>query len=170
MSDSVTPWTVAHGAALSMGFPRQEYWSGSTFDQTHISLTGRWSLYHWASRETPNVIVAQSLSHVWLWPHGLQHARLPCPSLSPGVCSNLCPLSWWYHPTISSSASLFSFCPQSVPASGNCGCCSIWNLWSVSGRPRGELLLQPWVPKTVWRQNCLFLRGPQSMLLRHLSD
>ena len=38
-----------------------------------------------------------------LWPHGLQHARLPCPSLSPGVCSNSCPLSWWCHPTISSS-------------------------------------------------------------------
>ena len=38
-----------------------------------------------------------------LWPHGLQHARLPCPPLSPGICSNSCPLSWWYHPTISSS-------------------------------------------------------------------
>ena len=40
-----------------------------------------------------------------LWPHGLQHARLPCPSLSPGLCSNSCPLSWWCHPTISSSVS-----------------------------------------------------------------
>ena len=38
-----------------------------------------------------------------LWPHGLQHARLPCPSLSPRVCSNSCPLSQWCHPTISSS-------------------------------------------------------------------
>ena len=38
-----------------------------------------------------------------LQPHGLQHARLPCPSLSPGVCSNWCPLSRWCHPTISSS-------------------------------------------------------------------
>ena len=37
-----------------------------------------------------------------LQPHGLQHARLPCPSLSPRVCSNSCPLSWWGHPTISS--------------------------------------------------------------------
>ena len=35
-----------------------------------------------------------------LWPHGLQHAKLPCPSLFPGVCSNLCPLSWWCHNTI----------------------------------------------------------------------
>ena len=39
----------------------------------------------------------------WLWPHGLQHIRLPCPSPSPGVCSNLCPLSGWCLPTISSS-------------------------------------------------------------------
>ena len=38
-----------------------------------------------------------------LWPHGLQHARLPCPSPSPGACSNLCPLSWWCHTTILSS-------------------------------------------------------------------
>ena len=38
-----------------------------------------------------------------LWPHGMQHARLPCPSLSPRVCSNSSPLSQWCHPTISSS-------------------------------------------------------------------
>ena len=37
-----------------------------------------------------------------VWTCGLQHARLTCPSLSPGVCSNSCPLSWWYHPAISS--------------------------------------------------------------------
>ena len=37
-----------------------------------------------------------------LWPHGLQHARLPCPSPTPGACSSSCPLSWWYHPTNSS--------------------------------------------------------------------
>ena len=52
------------------------------------------------------------------WPHGLQHARLPCPSLSPGVCSNSCPLSQWCHPTISSSVIPFSSCLQSFPASG----------------------------------------------------
>ena len=38
-----------------------------------------------------------------LWPHGLQHARPPCPSPTPGVHSKSCPLSWWCHPTISSS-------------------------------------------------------------------
>ena len=51
--------------------------------------------------------------------HGLQHARLPRPSLSPGVCSNSCPLTQWCHPTISSSVTPFSSCPQSFPASGS---------------------------------------------------
>ena len=49
---------------------------------------------------------------------GLQHARLPSPSLSPGVCSNSCPLSQWCHPTISSSVTPFSSWPQSSSPSG----------------------------------------------------
>ena len=53
-----------------------------------------------------------------LWPHGLLHARLPCPSLSPRVCSDSCPLSRWCH-LISSSVAPFSSCPQSFPASGS---------------------------------------------------
>ena len=53
-----------------------------------------------------------------LWPHGLQHARLPCPSATPGIHPNSCPLSRWCHPTISSSVIPFSPCPQSFPASG----------------------------------------------------
>ena len=63
-------------------------------------------------------VVVQSLSHARLWPHGLWHPRLPCPSLSPGVCSNSCSLSQWCHPTISSSVVPFS-CSQSFPASGS---------------------------------------------------
>ena len=51
-----------------------------------------------------------------LWPHGL---KLPCPSPSPQVCANSCPLSQWCHPTISSSVTPFSSCPQSVPTSGS---------------------------------------------------
>ena len=54
-----------------------------------------------------------------LQPHGLQHARLPCLSPPPGVCSNLCPSSQWCHPTISSSVVPFSSCLQSFPASGS---------------------------------------------------
>ena len=54
-----------------------------------------------------------------LRPHSLQHARLPCPSPTPGACSNSCPLSQWCHPTISSSVIPFYFCLQSFPASGS---------------------------------------------------
>ena len=54
-------------------------------------------------------LIVQSLSLVYsLWPHGLQHARPPCPLPTPGAYSNSCPLSWWCHPTISSSVAPFS--------------------------------------------------------------
>ena len=66
-------------------------------------------------------LVVQSLSCLSdsLRPRGQQHTRLPCPSLSPGVCSNSCPLSWWCHPTTSSSVATFSSCPQPLSASGS---------------------------------------------------
>ena len=54
-----------------------------------------------------------------LQPHGLQHARLPCPSPTPRVYSNSCPLCWWCHPTISSSVVPFSSRLQSFPAPGS---------------------------------------------------
>ena len=54
-----------------------------------------------------------------LRPHEPQHARPPCPSPTPRVYKNSCPLSWWCHPTISSSVIPFSSCPQSFPASGS---------------------------------------------------
>ena len=54
-----------------------------------------------------------------LQPLGLQHARLPCPPLYPGVCSDSHPLSQWCYPTISFSVTPFSSCPQSFPASGS---------------------------------------------------
>ena len=52
-----------------------------------------------------------------LQPHGLQHTRPPCPSPSPGVCPSSCSLHRWCHPAVSSSDAIFSFCPQSFPAS-----------------------------------------------------
>ena len=65
------------------------------------------------------VAVLKSFGRVRLFAtHELQHARLPCPSLCPRVCSNSCPLSQWCHPSISSSVDPFS-CPQSFPASGS---------------------------------------------------
>ena len=61
----------------------------------------------------------QSLSHAdSLWPGGLQHTRLPCPSPTPRAWSDSCPSNRWCHPTISSSVVPFSYCLQSFPASG----------------------------------------------------
>ena len=54
-----------------------------------------------------------------LWPHGLQHARSPCPSPTPRVYSNSCPLNWWCYPIISSSVVPLSSHLQSFPASGS---------------------------------------------------
>ena len=67
--------------------------------------------------------------------HGLQHTRLPCLSPTPGVYSNSCPLSWWYHPTISFSAIPFSSCFQYFPASGSFPMSQLlikWPFWSFS--------------------------------------
>ena len=71
------------------------------------------------------------------WPRGLQHARLPCPSLSPGICSNSCPLSLLCYLTISSFAAPFSFCLQSFPSvrdfSNELAFCIRWlKYWSFS--------------------------------------
>ena len=92
-----------------------------------------------------------------LQPHGLQHARLPCPSPTPGVYSNSCPLSRWCHPIISSSVIPFSSCHQSFPASGSfqmnqlfaSGSQSIGASASASVLPMN---IQDWFPLgwTVW--------------------
>ena len=95
-----TPWTVAHQLPLSMGFSRQEYCKEM---QIKTSITSH------------SLASVQLLSRVSLRPHGLQHARLPCPSPTPS--SNSCPSSQWCHPTISSSVGPFS-CLQSFSASG----------------------------------------------------
>ena len=66
-----------------------------------------------------SVEFSRSIMSNSLQPHGLQHARLPCPSPTPGACSNSCPLGQWCHPIISSSVIPFSSCLQSFPSSGS---------------------------------------------------
>ena len=68
----------------------------------------------WSRSEVP---FSRSVGSDSLWPHGLQHTRLPCPPPTPGAYSNSCPLSQWCHPTILSSVGPFSSCLQSFPAS-----------------------------------------------------
>ena len=69
------------------------------------------------SCRTYSVQFSRSVVSNSLWPHESQHARPPCPSPTPGVHSNSCPLSRWCHPAISSFIVPFSSCPQSLPAS-----------------------------------------------------
>ena len=66
-----------------------------------------------------SVQISHSVMSDSLQPHGLQHARLPCPSPTPGAYSNSCPSRRWCHPSISSSVSPFSSHLQSFPASGS---------------------------------------------------
>ena len=116
----------------SMGFSRQEYWSGLPFpspgDLPNPGVEpGSPALQTDAlPSETPGKPHRKTqfrLQFSWsvmsnsLWPHGLQHTRLPCPSPIPGACSNSCPSSQWCHPTISSSFVPFSSCLQSLPES-----------------------------------------------------
>ena len=69
--------------------------------------------------ESSTVQFSCSVTSNSLRPHGLQHARPPCPSSTPRACSDSCPLSQWCHPTISSSVVPVSSCPQSFPAPGS---------------------------------------------------
>ena len=81
-----------------------------------------------------------------LRPHGLQHAWLPCPSPSPGVCSKSCPLSQWCHPTISPSVIPFSSCPQSFPAPGSL---PMSQLFVSGGQSIGASALEPILPVNI---------------------
>ena len=83
--------------------------------KTHNCWSLNWSL-NWYIYQFSSVQFSCSVVSDSLWPHGLQHARLPCPSPTPGAYSNLYSSSQWCHPTISSSV---SSCLQSFPASGS---------------------------------------------------
>ena len=81
-----------------------------------------------------------------LQPQGLQNIRLPFPSLFPGVFSSLCQLNRWCHPTISSSVTPFSYCPQSFPASGSFP--MSW-LFESGGQSIGTSALATVLPKNI---------------------
>ena len=105
-------WALDIEPLLSLG-PWESAATISTFKEMWVSM----------KEKTKSRVNAVNCCHCCsvvsdcLWPHG--HARLLCPSLSPGVCSDSCPFSRWCYLTISSSAAFFSFCLQSFPASGS---------------------------------------------------
>ena len=82
-----------------------------------VPLLSTWNYYNLINQ--PSVQFSVSVVSHFLWSRGLQHNQLLCPSPTPRACSNLCPSSRWWHPTISSSVIPFSSCPQSFPASGS---------------------------------------------------
>ena len=83
-----------------------------------------------------------------LQPHGLQHARLPCPSPTPRACSNSCPSGQWCHPTISSSVIPFSSCLQSFPASGSFPVSHFFTSGGQSTGASAEHLYFQWIFRT----------------------
>ena len=97
----VTPGTAAYQAPPSMGFSRQEYWSGVPLPSCLDRIKCQFQLKYVTNTKTQYSVGAcvqfsHSIVSDSLRLHGLQHARLPCPSPIPGACSNLCPSSQWY--------------------------------------------------------------------------
>ena len=105
------------------------------------------------------------MSHSF-WPHGLQHARLPCPLPAPEACSNLCPLSQWCHPTIASSVISFSPCLQSFPASGSF---PVSQLFESGGQTIGASALASVLPMNIQDWFPLGLTGLIPLLSKGLT-
>ena len=122
-------WTGKPGVLQSTGLQSRTQLSNWT-EQNYVKYKSQFNINQ-RKVETINVILikkkfcvkhllsSHSVMSNSLWSHELQHTRPPCPSPVPGVYSNLCPLSWWCHPTVSSSVIPFSSCLQSFPASGS---------------------------------------------------
>ena len=106
-----------------------------------------WRFLKNVKTEQPSVQFSPSVVSNSLWPHGLQHARPPCPSPTPGVHSDSRPSSQWCHSTISSSVVPFS-CPQSFPASRSF---PVSQLFSSGGQSIGVSAQHQsfqWTPRT----------------------
>ena len=119
----------------------------------------------------PSVQLSHSVVSDSLWPHELQHARLPCPSPTPGTCSNSYPSSQWCHSTISSSVIPFSFCLQSFPAnrvfSNESVFCIRWpKYWSFS---ISLINIQDWFPLGLTDLISLQSKGLKNLLQHHSS-
>ena len=108
-----------------------------------VRTTNRKPNFQWLKKWSFCLVFSHSVVSDSLQLHGLQHARLSCPSLSPGVCSNSCPLSRWCHPTISSSVVPFSSCLLYFPASGSFPMCRPFASGGQSIRASASALVLP---------------------------
>ena len=138
---------------VAISFSRGSSWRRDPNYMSCASWIGRWILYYCAT-------CCCSVTESWLTlqTHERQHARLPCSSLSPRVCSNSCPLSQWCYPSISSFVTSFSSCLQSLNSSRASlvtqmvkeSACNVGDLGSISGLGRF-----PWRKK--WQPIPVFL-------------
>ena len=113
-------------------------WTLEMFDHLNSYLFSK-LMYIFSSVQFIHSVVSDCL-----WPHEPQHARPPCPSPTPGVHSNTCPLSWWCHSAISSFVGPFSSCPQSLPASESF---PMSQLFARGGQSTGVSALASFLPK-----------------------
>ena len=132
MIDSHTPWELHSYSAIVIQLYNT---TSNILKLNRIILGGAFGYYIQFSCS----VVSNSL-----WPHGLQHARPPCPSPTLGVYSNSCPSSQWCHPAISSSVIPFSSCPQFLPASESF---PMSQLFAWGGQSTGASALAPFLPK-----------------------
>ena len=122
----------------------------------------------------PSSQFSHSVVSYSLWPHRLQHARLPCPSPTPGVYSNSYPLSWWCHPTISSSVIPFSSCLQSFLASESFPMSQFFtsdgqNIGASASASLLPMNIQDWFPLGLTDLITLQSKGFSSLLQHHSS-
>ena len=113
-------WGAQLGVSMAKSGPSQGTTAGLLPGGSQFTNWNSWNKVFQTIPKLPPIqfSLVQLLSRS-LWPHGLQHSWPPCPAPIPRAYSNSCPLSWWCHPTISSSVDLFSSCLQSFPASGS---------------------------------------------------
>ena len=159
---------AAHQAPLSLGFSKQEYWSGLPFPSpmhacmvSHFShvwfcatlrtaahqaplSTGFSRQEYWSGVPLPSPQFSRSVMSNSLQPHESKHTRPPCPSPTPGVHPDSCPSSQWCHPAIYSSVLPFSSCPQSLPASESF---PMSQLFTWGGQSTGVSALPSVLPK-----------------------
>ena len=148
---------------VAFSFSRGSSWPR---DRTQVSHIASKCFTIWATREAHRCLdtkIWKLITFVFQWlflfscpvvsdslqPCGLEHARLPCPSLSPKVCSNSCPLSRWCYLPIQSSATFFSFGLQSFPASGSFPVSQFFASGGQSFGPSASVLavnIQGWFP------------------------
>ena len=112
----------------------------------------------------PSVQFSHSVVSDSLWPHRLQHTRLPCPSPNPGACSNSCPSSRWCHPTISSSVIPVSSCLQSFPSTFQSGSFLMNRLFASGGQSVGASVSASVLPMIIQDRFLLGLTGLISLL------